>query len=271
MSKCSSDKPNFEEREEDLTIGTAFRCSDGIVLSGDRFRKRGDSGVLVTKVRPFTPRKNLFGAMVAAGASRYIDPAHNRFDRSLENGMTLEEAQDAIDKTCQKIYREYMESDKSKEPHFSFLIALWESRDGFRLLRGESDAPTTIIEDERYMAIGKGAPLANCLVNTLYSLNGTCEQAALISLMTVKLVNEFVDGCDGGTNIIAVMEKGLARPKSVSVTKEVEDHFLSFFNMLKADLRKFIENEDTFLIRRTPRRHIDEEKMQHASEAKAYR
>jgi 20S proteasome alpha/beta subunit len=246
------------QREEDLTIGIAFRCNDGIVLAGDRFRKKGDSsGTLVTKVRIITPRKDLIGAMVAAGASRYIDAVRDRFDRALRAVETLEEAQDVIDRTCQDIYREYMKSDEGKEPHFSFLIALWNSKEGFRLLLGESGAPTSIIEDENYKAIGKGASLANCLVNTFYSLEGTCEDAAFISVMAVKLVNEFVDGCDGGTNIIAVMEKGIARPRSASRRQELEDCFLEFFASVKTDLQELIKNsqkhEESLLIRRTPR------------------
>jgi len=255
--RCRLRKVDFNhECEEDLTIGIGFRCSDGIVLAGDRLRtKKNDIGRFVTKVRDFKFRKNLLGAMVGAGTSRYLDPAHDWFDRALKNGMSLNAAQEAIDKACKKMRNDYMRrSGDEEEPHFSFLLALWNRKEGFRLLLGASDAPLSVVEDH-YATIGKGASLANCLVGTFCPPNGTCQDGALISAMVVRLVKRFVTGCGGGTNIIAVMEGGLAKPINKAARKRSEEHFLKFFEPVRVDLRKFIRREcqSPLLVRRFPR------------------
>ena len=160
--KCRLGKVSFDgECEEDLTIGVAFRCSDGILLAGDRLRtKKNDIGRFVTKVRAFKSRNNLLGAMVGAGTSRYIDPVHDWFDRALRDGMTLDAAQKAIDKACRKMRNNYMRrGDDEEEPHFSFLLALWNRKEGFRLLLGASDAPPNVVKD-RYAK----RHMPNCLI-----------------------------------------------------------------------------------------------------------
>lgn len=237
---------DWESPEEDLTIGIGFRCSDGIVLAGDCFRKKGDFGTSVTKVRSFRFRKNPLGAMVGAGTSRYIDPTFDRFNDALKDSMGLKEARLTIDNERRRLYEEDMErsaDENNGEPHFSFLLALWGRKDGVQLLSGTSDAPTSIV-DESYKAIGKGAPLARCLVETFYSLEGTCEEAALISVMVLKLVKGFVEGCEGKTNIIAVMENGLFRPKSSHAVKEVEDSFVGFFGIVRQMLSNLVLRDD---------------------------
>jgi hypothetical protein len=204
--------------------------------------------------------------MVGAGHSRFIDALYDRINGALNGSMTLFKARLAIDNARRKMYGEdiTLVGKNNDEPHFTFLIALWSRKDGFQLLSGTSDAPTSIVEDDRYVAIGTGAPLANCLVKTFYSLDGTCEEAALISTMALKLVKRFVPGCGGGTNIIAVMQGALARPRSVRARKEVEDRFLGFFRSSRISLRKFVRChcQNPLLVRRFPR----EEKTRHISQ-----
>jgi hypothetical protein len=196
--------------------------------------------------------------MVGAGTAGFIGAMYDGINEVLTGNMTLLKAKKAINSVRRRIYEEEMKptfDENAENPHFSLLVALWSRKDGFQLLIGESNKPMSIVAEDKYKSIGKGAPLANCLVRTFYSLDGTCEEAALISAMALKLIKRFVPGCGGGTNIIAVMEKGLARLRSVPARMEVEDRFLGFFKLVKTDLRKFIEinHEDALLIRRTPR------------------
>jgi len=295
LSKAHSDHSDGEcGIEEDLTIGVAFRCSDGIVLAADRWRKKGDSGTYVTKVRSFKPRKDLIGAMVGAGVSDFIDAAFDRVDEALKDGMTLLEARRAIDRVRRTIYKEDIQpiAEHDEEPRFSFLVALWSRKGGFCLLSGTSRAPASAVHDRNYKAIGKGAPLANCLVKTFYSSDGfwegSCEEAALISTMTLKLVKDFVEGCEGRTNIIAVMENRLSNPRSSHAVEEAEDCFVGFFEilrqvfsnltlrqdsdsfydeqfrLLKSNLQRFAADhcQNPLLVRRFPR----EEKTRHTSQ-----
>lgn len=230
----SSYPPEFEEAAEDLTIGVAFRCSDGIVLAGDRFRKKGDSGTLITKVRRFTRRRGLTGAMVGAGPSGFIDAAFDKINEALEDNMTLKDAKGAIDdiRLRGSIYKEDI-NHISEKPYFEFLVALWSRSDSFELFSGTSTAPLSVVRGN-YEAIGTGAPLANCLVKTFYSLKGSCEQAALISVMTIRLVNKFIEWCNGGPNIVAIMKGGLVkRPRSISARKSFEKFFIRIFDSLK--------------------------------------
>lgn len=235
--KCRRSKLHPDEdftKEEDLTIGMAFRCTDGIVLAADRLRTKGEFGTFVTKVRRFTPRKNLVGALVGAGRSAFIGATYDRINGALKDQMTLPEAKDAIDGVRRKMYEDDIKPQSGEdEPHFSLLVALWSREGGFELLSGESDAPMSVIEEDNYKAIGSGAPLANCLVNTFYTLDGSCEDAALISAMTIKLVKRYIDDCGGGTNIVAVTENGLATPRSTRAIEQVENCFLGFFDVLR--------------------------------------
>jgi hypothetical protein len=180
--------------------------------------------------------------------------------------MTLLKAKEAINNVRQRVYEKEMKptfDENAENPHFSLLVALWSRKDGFQLLLGESNKPMSIVAEDNYKSIGTGAPLANCLVKTFYSLDGTCEEAALISAMALKLVKRFVPGCGGGTNIIAVIDGGLAKPRSVRARREVEDRFLEFFKSLRIDLQKFISHrQNPLLVRRFPR----EEKARHISQ-----
>ena len=261
--KCRLGKVDFDddgECEEDLTIGIGFRCSNGVLLAGDRLRTtRNDVLKFVTKVRGFSPRKGLYGAMVGAGSSGYLDAVCERFNGRLKAGMTVGKARSAIDEACKQMYETYMKSGDGDEPHFSFLLALSCRKGGFQLFQGASGVPLSAVEDN-YTSIGKGAALANCLVRTLYSwdvtcLDITCEEAACVSAGVIRLVKRYVSGCGGGTNIIAVMPEGLVRPESVRARKEVEEHFLKFFKPVRVDLQKFIRREcqNPLLVRRFPR------------------
>jgi hypothetical protein len=256
--KCLRGKWNpeqaFEHTEEDLTIGIAFRCNDGIVLAADRLRMRGYFGSHVTKVRSFKPRRNFVGAMVGAGDSGYIDVAFTRLNAVLTDGMSLANARTAIDHELLKLHEERIRRGiKHDELEFTLLLALWSRNGGFELFSGGSNTPVHVV-DRIYTSIGVGRDLADILVKTFNPLKRplSCQGAAIISAVTIKFVKLLVPGCGGGTNIVAVMKDGLATPKSAKGRRAIEGHFLEFFATAH---QRFVEQhrKDPFLVRRFPR------------------
>jgi hypothetical protein len=239
LSENSYPDEDFAENEEDMTLGVGFRCKDGILIAGDMQRTKGQSAQFVTKVQEFSHYEDFSGVFIGAGSSSCVDMMFSDIENLLHDFIPLKKIIRAIDEVSGRVYKKHEKLParaKKKEPRFSSLIGLWSQEEGCKLILAGFDTPAHVVNAD-YKSIGSGALLADCLVKTFYSrrrFDGSCEDAAIISAMVLKLVKEFDPSCGGGTNIIAVMNDGtLVTPKSGRATEHVEEWFGKFLDTLK--------------------------------------
>jgi hypothetical protein len=263
-----------------MTIGIGFRCKDGILIAGDRQRSKGDSARSVTKVKEFDPREGLSGVFIGAGTSSCVEMTFDEINASLQDHMPVKEVMKATDDATKEVYKKHIKlPGRKKDPSFSMLIGLWSwsGKGGCTLIKASADSPAREVGGA-YKTIGSGAQVANLLIGIFYPhFDGYCEDAAIISIIAVKMAKEYDPSCGGGTNIIGLLEDGtLVKPKNSRAVVALEDRLMSFFdalkpmfslgqdsggdfdesaNNLKADLEKFKREHrgDSLLVRRFPR------------------
>jgi hypothetical protein len=283
--KCQSSKLRLDEDEYegDMTIGIGFHCKDGLLIAGDRQRNKGDSARSVTKVREFGFREGLSGVFVGAGTSSCIEMMFDEINDNLQDYMPLQEIMRIVDRASRTIYEKHVKMPgREKKPRFSMLVGLrsWSGKEPCALISAASDSPARVI-DAAYKTIGSGSQVANFLIGSFYPyFAGSCEDAALVSVMAIKAAKDFDPSCGGGTDIIGLLDDGtLVKPKNSRAVASLEDHFLNFLDYLKpmfshvwggqdfgsdfdksahdlkADLKKFRKehHQDPLLIRRFPR------------------
>jgi 20S proteasome alpha/beta subunit len=216
-----------------MTIGIAFKCTDGAVLCAD---------TQMTIAQPYStkyPGSKIFGFpelrsqpfFTYAGRVDFSTMCIDRIvGRIAEAEKTTGDVTHALIEECKRIHAEYLNLYGDERLTLELLTVLRQPDARLALYRvcGAVVAPFLSSPVE---CIGVGTPVALSVITPLCPLSMTASQAARIGFYALSQVKRFVDGCGGQTEMVTFRENeprfGYV-PHSEESTRIFEQTFAAF-------------------------------------------